>query len=142
MERNLLAFNFLMASQDPAAEEAKIAKIIDWGTDRDVYHAGDRPVAFIEIRNTGGRAIENAAVKLTVARRTPLGPVNVVKDRVIKASDLLPGFNIPPGKSQRFQVSPFRIPDTVMAKGTYELKAEILVEDRPLGLVEKTIMVK
>ncbi|HEY3274554.1 MAG TPA: hypothetical protein VGJ92_12355 [Methanocella sp.] len=142
MERNLQTFIFLMASHDPAAEEEKIAKIIDWGTDRDTYHAGDRPVAFIEIRNTSGQTIDDATVKLTVTRKTPLGAITIINGKVYKAGELLPGFSIPPGKSKRFEVSPFQIPDTSLAKGSYQLKAEIIVRDHPVGLIFKDIMVK
>jgi hypothetical protein len=142
MRRSLSTFIFLMASRDPALEEEKIAEILDWGTDRDVYHAGDRPVAFVEIKNTSGHVINDATVKLTVTRRTALATFTLINGKAYKANEIVPGFNIPPGKSKRFEVSPFRIPDSSLAKGTYELKAEIIVRDHPVGLIFKDITVK
>jgi hypothetical protein len=81
-------------------------------------------------------------VKLTVTRKTPLGKITIVNGKAYKARELLPGFSIPPGKSKRFEVSPFQIPDTSLAKGTYELKAEIIIEDHPVGLIFKDIKVE
>ncbi len=141
MGRYLSTFIFLMTSHNPAAGEPT-ARIIEWGTDRDVYHVGDRPVAFIEIRNTGSHAIEDAVVKLTVTRKTPIGAVTLIKDQAHKALELVPGFKVSPGKSRRFEVSPFQIPDTSLAKGTYELKADIVIEGRSVGTLHKTISVK
>jgi hypothetical protein len=122
--------------------DGKVAEIVEWGTDKDVYHGGDRPVAFIEIRNTGARAINDATVKLTVSRKTSLGSIALLRDQMHKVSEFVPGFNVPPGKSKRFEVSPFQIPDIGMAKGTYELKAEIVVDSRSIGTISKTIKVK
>lgn len=142
MERYSSTFIFLMTSQNPMAEGEPTAEIIDWGTDRDFYRAGDRPMAFIEIKNTGAHAIKDALVKLTVTRKTPLGTITLIRDQAHKVSVFVPGFDVPPGKSRRFEVSPFQIPDTSLAKGTYELKADIVIENRSVGILRKTILVK
>lgn len=142
MQCHWFDFIFLMTSHSPVAEGEGAVEIIGWGTDKDVYQAGDRPSAFIEIRNNGFRAIKDAVVKLTVTRKTPLGAITLIKDQAHKASEFVPGFNVPPGKIQRFEVSPFQIPDTSLAKGTYELKADIVIENRSVGTLRKTISVK
>ncbi|OPY28476.1 MAG: hypothetical protein A4E28_01533 [Methanocella sp. PtaU1.Bin125] len=131
-----------MTANSPLAEGDRAADIIDWGTDKDVYRAGDRPTAFIEIRNNGARPIDDAVVKLTVSRKMPLGSITLIKDQAHKASEFVPGFRVPPGKSRRFEVSPFQIPDTSLARGTYELKAEIVIEERPVVTLRKAISVK
>lgn len=131
-----------MTSHNPVSEGERAVEITGWGTDRDVYQAGDRPVAFIEMRNTSTRAIKDAVVKLTVTRKTPLGTITLIKDQAHKASEFVPGFNVPPGKIQRFEVSPFQIPDTSLAKGIYELKVDIIIENRSAGTLHKTIRVK
>jgi hypothetical protein len=120
----------------------QVAEITEWGTDRDVYHVGDRPVAFVEIKNTSDHAISDATIKLTVTRKTPFGALTLVKDKAFKASEFIPGFNVPPGKSRRFEVSPFQIPDTSLAKGNYDLKADIVIGNAHIGHVQKTIKVK
>jgi hypothetical protein len=142
MERNSFTFMFLMTSQNPLAGGEYTAEIIDWGTDRDVYRAGDRPVAFVEIKNTSTNAIKDAVVKLTVTRKLPIGAITLIKDQAHKASEFVPGFNVPPGESRRFEVAPFQIPDTSLARGTYELKADIIIENRPVRTLRKTISVK
>jgi hypothetical protein len=119
-----------------------VVEIVDWGTDSDIYRAGDRPTAFIGIRNTGTHAINDATVKLTVTRKTPLGSITLIKDQAHKASEFVPGFNVPPGKSRRFEVSPFQIPDTSLARGTYELKVDIVIDNRSVGTLHKAISVK
>jgi hypothetical protein len=120
----------------------RAVEMVDGGTDRDVYSAGDRPVAFIEIRNNSDRPVKDATISLTVTRKMPFGNITLIRDKAHKASEFVPGFNVPPGKSKRFEVSPFQIPDMSMAKGTYELKAEIVVDSRSIGTISKTIKVK
>lgn len=119
-----------------------VIEITGWGTDSDIYQAGDRPSAFVEIRNAGDRTINDASIILKVTRKTPIGAFVLIKDKEYKASALIPGFSLPPGKSRRFEVSPFQIPDTSLAKGTYELKAQIIVDNRTIGTIDKIIKVK
>jgi hypothetical protein len=66
----------------------------------------------------------------------------LITDKEFKASDFVPGFQVPPGNSRRFEVSPFQIPDTCLAKGSYELKADIFIDNSLIGTVRKTIKVK
>ncbi len=120
----------------------KSAEVVAGGTDREVYGAGDRPLALVEIRNNGDKPIKDATITLTVTRKTALGSITLVKDKMFKASNLVPGFSVPAGKSRRFEVSPFQIPDSSLAKGTYELKADILVDGRSIGAINKTIKVR
>ena len=62
------------------------------------------------------------------------------KDKEYKASDYT-GFSLRPEKPT-IEMSPFQIPDTSLAKGTYELKAQIIIDNRSIGTIDKIIKVK
>lgn len=141
MMRRIRTFDVLMTVSEPRASTGP-AEIMEWGTDRDEYRAGDTPRAYVVIRNTGSYAIRDATARITVSRKTLLGSIMLAKDREFKASTLIPGFDLPPGRSKRFEVCPFQIPYTSLAKGTYELKADILIGNRSIGTISKTIKVK
>lgn len=142
MNPDRLAFVSLISSHSPIAGGRETVEITEWGTDRDVYRAGDRPRAFIEIKNAGTRAIRDATVRLTVSKKMPIGSITLIRDQAHNASEFVPGFNVPPGESRRFEVAPFQIPDTSLAKGTYELRVDIVIMDILIGTLRKNISVK
>jgi hypothetical protein len=98
MGRNTPAIILFLVPSNLEAKGAGSAEIVDWGRDKEVYFAGDRPAAFVEIKNTGDQVVEDATVKLTAAKKNTHGEYPFDLGQGIQSLGIRPGLPGPAGK--------------------------------------------
>lgn len=115
-------------------------EIVDYGTDKDTYHRGDNVRAFIRIKNNGDATIENAIVKISVAKHIPL----VGFMHVYSTDYPLNGLSIRPGETKMIEATE-KIPTEVAGistKGKYEFKIKVMVDHEEIADFTKAITVQ
>lgn len=128
-----------------SASETSGAQILDWGTNKDEYKAGDTVSGFIKIKNMGSMVIRDMIVSVQVLRQTLLGEIEVHHSDY-NVADFLRDFQIPPGLIKEFQFPPagqppFTIPNTPLARGKYRFIGRLSTDGKAIGKVEKTIKI-
>ncbi len=121
--------------------EATKGEIVDYGTDKDSYTIGDTFTAWISIKNTSDKVIENGKVNWNVKKVGSLVPIE--KSGTTNIKDVIKDFSIASGQTRKFERTdkvqkPDFIPDFVV-KGKWDVKAEIYLDDSHIGDIEKTI---
>lgn len=136
----------LILSVLPASTgDSAAARIDGWGTNKDEYIAGDAVSGFVRIKNEGMSPIRDIDIEVRVVKETLLGGIEVHR-KTYRASDFIPGFEIPPGETLVFHFPPtgqppFIVPATSLARGKYHFTGRLTIGGTEFGRVEKSIRI-
>ncbi len=122
-------FHILALSAGPQGAKAEI---VDWGTDKDSYKAGDRATVRIAIRNTGDTDITKVEVKAGIEKDFLGNFVKVVSDRIT-----VPIHRIKPGETGQYKQTA-TIPDF---PGKYRITVNVIAGGQDIGQLQKVIEV-
>jgi len=116
------------------------AMITGCGTDKDAYSRGDKITTFITIKNTGSTVIKDINLNLSIAKYLHFfGTANTFGTEFT-----MKGLDIQPGETRDIEVSE-RIPEGfhgTSTKGKYALKIKVKIDDKDIGGMTKTIIVR
>ncbi len=115
------------------------AEVVGYGTDKDTYSRGDTAKGYIELKNTGGTAINDATVRVTASRNVPALGTASLGTKEFK----LTGLNIKPGETKKAQFS-VDIPKEYSGfstAGDYTISGRVLVNNKEVGAFSKKVRV-
>jgi len=115
------------------------AQLVGYGTDKDTYNRGDMANGYITLKNTGGMAINDATVSVSVARSMPALGTTTLGSKDYKFS----GLNIQPGETKKAEFS-VNIPKEYSGfpiTGDYDVNGNVLVDGKNVGSFSKHIKV-
>ena len=122
-----------------AQSTGSVAKIVDYGTDKNTYRGGETATGHLTIKNTGSTTIKGISTTATVYRNLPLLGNTAVLTQDYPVADQ----NIKPGETKRVDFS-VTIPAEyagMSTAGKYDLQVGVTADGQNIGSFTKSVTV-